>query len=106
MRNHPGKILQKEFLEPYNIKSFQLAKAIRVPPNRIFDILHEKRGITADTAMRFSRFFGTTPEFWMNLQTNYDISVAREQMQDTLARIQPLQTAEHRLAAAANAELP
>ena len=66
---HPGKILMEDFLEPMGISQYHLAKDISVSPRRINEIVHEKRSITADTALRLGRFFGMTPQFWMNLQT-------------------------------------
>ncbi len=70
---HPGEILEKEFLEPLNITAYKLSKAIGVQQTRISLIIKGERGITADTAIRFSKFFGTSPEFWMNLQREYDL---------------------------------
>ncbi len=70
---HPGEILQKEFLEPMNISAYRLAKEINVSEARISEIIHGKRAITADTAIRFSKFFGTSAEFWLNLQNLYDL---------------------------------
>ena len=71
---HPGEILLDEFLEPMEVSQYRLAKDISVPARRINEIVHGKRGITADTALRLARYFGTTERFWMNLQTAYDIS--------------------------------
>ena len=73
---HPGKILRDEFLTPMRISVYQLANAIKVPRSRANDIVLERRGITADTAMRLGRYFGTSPEFWINLQARYDLDVA------------------------------
>ena len=70
---HPGEILKEEFLEPMDITAYSLAKAINIPQTRISEIIHGKRSITADTAIRFSKFFGTTAEFWLNLQNLYDL---------------------------------
>lgn len=70
---HPGEILQEEFLEPLNITAYRLAKETGVPQTRISQIIMKKRGITADTAIRFSKFFGTTPQFWLGLQNDYDL---------------------------------
>lgn len=69
----PGAILLHDFMEPLNLSANALANALRVPANRITSILHTTRGITADTALRLARYFGTTPQFWMNLQRNYDL---------------------------------
>ena len=68
-----GEILKEEFLEAMGISAYRLAKEINVPETRISEIIHGKRSITADTAIRFSKFFGTTPEFWLNLQNLYDL---------------------------------
>lgn len=70
---HPGEILKEEFLEPMNITAYRLAKETDIPQTRISEIIHGKRSITADTAIRFSKFFGTTAEFWLNLQNLYDL---------------------------------
>lgn len=70
---HPGEILKEEFLDPMNITAYRLAKEIDIPQTRISEIIHGKRSITADTAIRFSKFFGTTAEFWLNLQNLYDL---------------------------------
>ena len=70
---HPGEILKTEFLEPMGLSQNKLAKEIGVPPRRINEIVHGKRAITADTALRFSKFFGTTAQFWLNLQAHYEL---------------------------------
>jgi len=70
---HPGEILETEFLEPMGLSQNRLAKEIGVPPRRINEIIHGKRAITADTALRFSKFFGTTAQFWLNLQAHYEL---------------------------------
>lgn len=72
----PGEILFEEFMEPYHINMNQLAKALDVPVTRIYAIIHEQRRITADTALRLARFFGTTPRYWLNLQMIYDLELA------------------------------
>ena len=69
---HPGEILLEEFLQPMNISQYRLAKDISVPSRRINEIVHRKRGISADTALRLSRYFGLSERFWMNLQTRYE----------------------------------
>ena len=71
----PGEILKEEFLDPFGLSSYALAKELNVPTNRITGIVNGERAITADTALRLSRYFGTTPDFWMNLQTHYDLDV-------------------------------
>jgi len=75
---HPGEILLEEFLKPMGISQYRLAESIRVPARRINEIVLEKRGITADTALRLSRFFGNSAQFWMNLQTLYELESARD----------------------------
>ncbi|TAL36800.1 MAG: addiction module antidote protein, HigA family [Spirochaetes bacterium] len=70
---HPGEILREEFLIPFKLSAYKLAKETKIPPTRISQILKGKRSITADTALRFSRFFGTTPDFWLGLQIEYDL---------------------------------
>lgn len=70
---HPGEILKEEFLVPMHISAYRLPKEINIPQTRISEIIHGRRAISADTAIRFSRFFGTTPEFWLNLQNLYDL---------------------------------
>lgn len=74
---HPGEILKEEFMEPLRLSANALARALNVPSNRITMILNEHRGVTGDTALRLGRYFGTTPEFWMNLQTSYEIKKAQ-----------------------------
>jgi len=83
---HPGEILMEEFLEPLGISQYRLAKDISVPPRRINEIVHGKRSITADTALRLARFFGTTERFWLNLQVRYDLEVERDRLADVLER--------------------
>ncbi len=75
---HPGKILMEEFLAPMGISQYRLAKDISVSPRRINEIVHEKRSITADTALRLGRFFGMTPQFWLNLQNRYDLETTED----------------------------
>ena len=83
---HPGEILREEFLSPLGMSAHQLALALRVPATRINDIVHEKRGITADTALRLSRYFGTTSRFWMNMQASWELEVAEDQLGNALGR--------------------
>jgi addiction module HigA family antidote len=90
---HPGEVLLTEFLEALGVTQHRLAIAIGVPPRRINEIVHGKRGISADTALRLSRFFGTTDRFWLNLQSRYDLEVERDRLVDALDRIEPLATA-------------
>jgi len=88
---HPGEVLREEFLDPLGITPYRLARNIDVSPPRINDIVLGKRGISADTALRLARFFGTSARFWMNLQTHYDLEIEKDRLGDTLeASIQPL----------------
>lgn len=84
---HPGEILLHDFLEPMGISQYRLAKAANVPARRINEIVHGKRAITADTALRLSRCFGLSDEYWMNLQALYDLQVTRESMAQDLNSI-------------------
>ena len=79
---HAGEVLLEEFLEPMEISQYRLAKDISVPPRRINEIVHGKRSITAGTALRLSRYFGSSEEFWLNLQTGYDLEVERDRLGD------------------------
>ncbi len=90
---HPGEILAEEYLAPLGIIQHKLAVAIRVPPRRINEIVHGKRRITADTALRLARYFGTSERFWLNLQGRYDIEVERDRLGPVLDEIRPLKTA-------------
>jgi len=76
---HPGEMLREEFLVPMGLSANALALAIRVPVTRVSEIVNERRGITADTALRLARYFRMTPEFWMNLQSHYDLETARDE---------------------------
>jgi addiction module HigA family antidote len=76
LRTHPGEVLREEYLAPLGLSAAALARAIRVPGNRISDILRERRDISADTAIRLGKYFGVDPRFWLNLQSAYDLSVA------------------------------
>lgn len=82
-----------EFLEPLGVTQHRLAVSIGVPPRRINEIVHGKRRITADTALRLARYFGTTDRFWLNLQTRFDLEVEKDQLGDALDAIEPLQSA-------------
>lgn len=87
---HPGEILLEEFLKPMGISQYALAKAIKVPPRRINEIVQGKRAITADTALRLARFFGTDAQSWLNLQTRYDLEMAEMTLGSRLVQeIQP-----------------
>ena len=81
---HPGEVLLEEFLEPMGISQYRLANDISVSPRRINEIVHGKRAVTADTALRLSRYFGTSDKFWLNLQTGYDLDVERDRLGDRL----------------------
>ena len=84
---HPGEILSTEFLEPMEITRYRLAKALDVPQTRIADIVKGRRGITADTGLRLSKFFGMSDEFWVNLQAHYDLEVERDRLADELEKV-------------------
>lgn len=75
---HPGEILNEEFLKPFQLSQYKLAKELFVPARRINEIVHQKRAITADTALRLAKYFGTSPEFWLNLQNKYDLALKKE----------------------------
>jgi addiction module HigA family antidote len=83
---HPGEILMKEFMEPMGITQYRLAKDINVPARRINEIVHGKRAITANTALRLSRYFGTSEQFWMNLQVRHDMELEKDLMGDKLEK--------------------
>jgi len=83
---HPGEILLEEFLEPMGISQYRLSKDITVPPRRINEIVLGKRSITADTALRLARYFGTTEQFWLNLQSHFDLEVQRDRLGDRLVK--------------------
>lgn len=85
---HPGEILLEEWLKPLALSQYALAKAIDVPPRRINEIVKGLRGITADTALRLAAFFGTDAQSWLNLQSDYELAIARDAMADVLGRIQ------------------
>lgn len=84
---HPGEILRVEFINPLNIRPYRLSKDIGVTQTRISEILAEKRGITADTALRLSKYFGNSAQFWMNLQTQYDLRQAQNENKDLYSKI-------------------
>jgi antitoxin HigA-1 len=89
---HPGEVLREEFLLPLGLSPGALAKACGVPRTRIERLSNEATGVTADTALRLSKAFGTSPELWLNLQTDYDIQTAKRQIGKELARIEPIAT--------------
>lgn len=90
---HPGEILREEFLLPMGITANSLAMALMIPAPRINDIARERRGITADTALRLARYFGTTVGFWLGLQADYETAVARGNIEQALKSIRPYQAA-------------
>src|ERR1700688_4810555 len=90
---HPGEILREEFMVPLRLSMNRMAMDLRVPVTRIADIVNERRGITADTALRFARYFKNTPTFWMNLQTRYELEIAGDEIAAKVDRdVQPLET--------------
>ena len=90
---HPGEILLEEFLKPLEVSQYQLAKEISVPARRVNEIVHGQRRISADTALRLARYFGTSERFWMNLQTRYDLEIEKDHLGGALDPIKPLQSA-------------
>jgi antitoxin HigA-1 len=90
---HPGEILQEEYLSPLGITQHRVAVAIGVPPRRLNEIVHGTRRISADTALRLARYFGTSDGFWLNLQSHYDLEVERGRLGPILETIEPLATA-------------
>lgn len=87
---HPGEVLMEDFIEGFGISQNKLAVTIGVPPRRINEIVHGKRAITADRALRLGRYFGVDPQFWLNLQTRYDLEVAEDRVSDQIEAITPL----------------
>jgi antitoxin HigA-1 len=83
---HPGEILLEDFLRPLGLSQYRLAKSLSVPPRRINEIVLAKRAVTADTALRLARFFGTSDRFWLNLQAAYDLDVERDRLAGRLAK--------------------
>ena len=83
---HPGEILQEDFLKPLGISQYRLAQDISVPPRRINEIVHCARAVTADTALRLGRYFGVSPQFWLNLQAHYDLAVEEDHLGKKLDR--------------------
>lgn len=83
---HPGEILRHDFMEPLRLSMNRLALDLRVPVTRVAEIVHERRGITPDTALRLARYFNTTAGFWMNLQTTYDLEMAADKLSRTIER--------------------
>lgn len=90
---HPGEVLMEDFINGFGITQNKLAVSIGVPPRRINEIVHDKRAITADTALRLGRYFGIDPQFWLNLQTRYELELAEDRMAEQIAAITPLEVA-------------
>lgn len=90
---HPGEILREDFLPEYGLTAGALAKALRIPRDRVEKIVRGQRDVTADTALRLGRYFGTTAQFWINLQSNYDLLVAEARFHDAIGQIVPFETA-------------
>jgi addiction module HigA family antidote len=90
---HPGEVLMLDFLEPLGVTQHRLAVSIGVPPRRINEIVHGKRRISADTALRLARYFGTSERFWINLQARYDLEIERDNLGSKLEAITPLAVA-------------
>ncbi|MBK1721382.1 HigA family addiction module antitoxin [Thiocystis violacea] len=90
---HPGEILREEFMLPLGLSSHAVARAIGVTPTRINEIVRERRGITAESALRLARFFGTSVDLWMNLQQRYELECAKDSLGDALDRIKPMHLA-------------
>jgi addiction module HigA family antidote len=90
---HPGEILREEYLVPLEMTPYALAKKLRIPRTRIERIVAEKIGISADTALRLGKFFKTSPQFWLNMQTSYDIKIAEAALKNELAEISALEAA-------------
>jgi antitoxin HigA-1 len=86
---HPGEILREEFLRPLGMSTYELAKRLRVPVPRVNDIVLKRRGVSADTALRLARFFGTSDQFWLNLQAAYEIGKVRAERAEEIAKIKP-----------------
>lgn len=89
----PGEVLMEDFIEGFGITQHKLAVSIGVPPRRINEIVHGKRAITADTALRLGRYFGVEPQFWLNLQSRYELELAQERVADQITKIKPLEVA-------------
>lgn len=90
---HPGEVLMEDFINGFGITQNKLAVSIGVPPRRINEIVHGKRAITADTALRLGRYFGIDPQFWLNLQSHYELELAEDRVAEQIAAITPLQVA-------------
>jgi addiction module HigA family antidote len=93
---HPGEILREEFMVPFGLSANAVAIALRVPATRILEIVNERRGITADTALRLGQYFKTSAELWMNLQKSYELALAQELLPKIVREVQPRATVERR----------
>ncbi len=92
---HPGEVLEEEFLKPLHITAYRLAKETKIPQTRISEIIRRKRGITADTALRLSKYFGNSPQFWLGLQNDYDLEEEKQLIENELKDIHPVDTSSH-----------
>lgn len=92
---HPGEILKEEFLLPFQLSAYKLAKETKIPQTRISQIIKGNRSITADTALRFAKFFGTTPDFWLGLQMEYDLREEMSLKAKEISTIQPIESIQH-----------
>lgn len=90
---HPGEVLMEDFIKGFGITQNKVAVSIGVPPRRINEIVHGKRAITADTALRLGRYFGVDPQFWLNLQSHYELELAKDRVPEQIAAITPLNVA-------------
>lgn len=88
---HPGEILMEEFLVPLSISQYRLAKDIDVPPKRINEIIHGSRAISTDTALRLGKYFGTSAQFWLNLQSHYDLVIQEKELTNMLKKVKTIQ---------------
>jgi addiction module HigA family antidote len=88
---HPGEVLHEEFLVPMSLTAYAVAKAVGIPRTRVERLAREETPVTADTALRLARYFGTTPGFWMGMQAQYDLDRAEDELANDLKRIEPLQ---------------
>jgi antitoxin HigA-1 len=93
---HPGEVLLEEFMKPLGISQNRLGGALKVSPRRINEIVHGKRSVTADTALRLGRFFGTSPEFWLGLQADYDLDMAKDRLAEIIDQVVTFHPAENR----------
>ena len=88
---HPGEVLYEDFMKPLSLSQNRIGRELGVSPRRINEIIHGKRGVTADTALRLGRYFGTTPEYWMNLQVRYDLETAKDSLEGSITKeIRPI----------------